>query len=475
MTRSFYSSAITFTTLYAVIVLFKSILFLMLGVGTSYLESLPQWFIFEQLAWLMWSAILLKYYHFHKYIFAFRALIIFTIISLVHFVAFSKLVRTHELLDYYILVIMVSLAASIVYALSLIISETGKRRWLRSAGIVLLAQGLIMFWCIIIVLNSTSFMLSGGYSRIEQWLTLIATLAPVAFVFHFLEEKRNSTIETTPDQESWVNTVNFAVLVTVFAGLYFSMNLILDSQQTKKADANLLKIAEPFEAATYTNSRKQKLQYRLLKPINYDSSKKYPLVVCLHGSSGCGNDNLRQIVSSLPAALLSKPENRTKYPVFLLVPQCPIGFSWGGVNNSPSIDSLVFGAIEALQKEFPLDKNRYYVAGNSLGGYGSWHFISTRPDMFAAAIPISGAGNAALAQNIVDVPVWAFHGAKDRNVLISGSRDIIEAMKKAGANPRYTEYPNKAHNIWNEVSDTPGLLDWLLAQNLDERKQKSGS
>jgi predicted peptidase len=128
---------------------------------------------------------------------------------------------------------------------------------------------------------------------------------------------------------------------------------------------------------------------------------------------------------------------------------------------------LVFETISALEEEFPLDTDRRYVAGNSLGGYGTWHLICARPELFAAAIPISGGGNPALARNIVDMPIWAFHGQKDRNVPVSGSRDIIEAIKKAGGNPRYTEYPDKAHNISKHVTDTPDLLDWLFAQQRD--------
>jgi predicted peptidase len=65
---------------------------------------------------------------------------------------------------------------------------------------------------------------------------------------------------------------------------------------------------------------------------------------------------------------------------------------------------------------------------------------------------------------MVHVSVWAFHGAKDRNVPVSGSRDIIAEMKKSGGKPKYTEYPEGGHNIWEDVRKTPGLLDWLFAQ-----------
>jgi predicted esterase len=468
MTRSFYSSAIAFTAVYAILILFKSILYLVLGVQASNLPSISGWFIFEFLVWLVWSVILLKYYHFHHYSFAFWALILSIAASVVHFFSFLRLMQTKEILSYHILYILVSLAAGILYAISLISSSMGKKRWLRIAGVVLLIEGLIMASAIIWTINSTSFMQSGMLMHIEQWIGLTGTLVPIAFIFHFSEEKKASVNQFASSQESWETTINFGIFIVLVGGLYFCTTLLSDSldinKNVRRVDDNLKKLAEPFEAGIYINSHDDTLRYRLLKPLNYDSTKQYPLVICLHGSSGCGIDNVKQIASSLPVPLLSKPENRIKYPAFLFVPQCPVGSTWGGIPNFPAIDSLVFEAIEDLQQKLPFDTNRYYVAGNSLGGYGAWHFISTRPTLFAAAIPISGAGDATLAKNIVNMPVWAFHGAKDINVPVSGSRVMIEAMKKAGANPRYNEYPDKAHNIWNEVSDTSGLLDWLFAQ-----------
>jgi predicted peptidase len=173
---------------------------------------------------------------------------------------------------------------------------------------------------------------------------------------------------------------------------------------------------------------------------------------------------MKQVVTSLPAALLSQDANRQKYQAFLFVPQCPQRMGWGGIAGLPAVDSLIFDSIVALEEEFPIDVARRYVSGNSLGGYGTWHLISARPEMFAAAVPICGGGNPEFAAKLVDLPIWAFHGKKDKNVPVSGSREIIQAIKNAGGNPRYTEYPDKAHDISKEVIDTPGLLDWLFAQ-----------
>lgn len=349
MPRNFYFSTIILTAIYTVLILFKSILYLVLGVHTSNPSSIGGWFTFELLTWLVWSVILLKYYHSHKYSFVFWALIISIAASVFHFFSFLQLIQTREILSYHIIAIIVSLVASILYAIALISSGTGKKRWLRIAGIVLLVEGLIMVSAIIWAMNSTSFMQSGMLTRIEQWVALAGTLVPIAFILHFLQEKKASITASVSNQESWVSTINFAVFILAMGGLYFCSILVLDSlninKNTRQADANLKKLAEPFEAGFYINNHNDTLRYRLLKPINYDSTKQYPLVVCLHGSSGSGIDNVKQIASSLPVPLLSKPVNRAKYPAFLFVPQCPMGSTWGGIPNIPAIDSLVFEAI----------------------------------------------------------------------------------------------------------------------------------
>jgi predicted peptidase len=189
-----------------------------------------------------------------------------------------------------------------------------------------------------------------------------------------------------------------------------------------------------------------------------------PLVISLPYGGQPGTDKIRQIEGASAAELLSIDSNRQKYPAFLFIPHRPPGAGWGGISSYPPVDSLVYEAITSLDQQYGIDVKRRYVTGISLGGYGTWHFISTRPDLFAAAIPVCGAGDPALVRKMINVHVWAFHGRHDRNVPVSGSRDMIEAFKKTGGNPKYTEFPNKAHNIWYEVTTTPGLLDWLFAQ-----------
>lgn len=130
-----------------------------------------------------------------------------------------------------------------------------------------------------------------------------------------------------------------------------------------------------------------------------------------------------------------------------------------------SSDDLLYEAITSLDStEQGIDSKRHYVGGISFAGYGTWNVIAKRPDLFAAAIPICGGGNPAMAPKMVNVPIWAFHGEKDINVPVSCSRDMIQAIRKAGGHPKYTEFTGQGHSIWDQIMETEGIWTWLFAQ-----------
>jgi len=91
--------------------------------------------------------------------------------------------------------------------------------------------------------------------------------------------------------------------------------------------------------------------------------------------------------------------------------------------------------------------------------------------MFAAAIPLCGGENAAKAKNLAGVAIWAFHGSDDEAVKVSESRRMIEAIKKAGGNPKYTEYKGVGHTVWHQAFAEPELLPWVFAQKRSEKKK----
>jgi predicted peptidase len=222
-----------------------------------------------------------------------------------------------------------------------------------------------------------------------------------------------------------------------------------------------------FVARIYKNNHRETMPYRLFIPAGYDKSKKYPIVIWLHGAGGAGNDNLLQISGDqIPGTRLwTKQENQMRYPAFELVPQSTGG--WAGANGTKLSDEerLVVEILESLRSEFNIDSKRIYIAGQSNGGFGTWDMISKRPDLFAAAIPLCGGGNQILASNLISMPIWAFHGDQDSVIPVSYSRDMIAAIKKLGGVPRYTEYKGIDHDVWIPAFKEPGLVDWLFAQH----------
>ena len=241
-----------------------------------------------------------------------------------------------------------------------------------------------------------------------------------------------------------------------------------------------------FEARTFAGARGDTMPYRLLKPLRMEDGRRYPLVVCLAGHGARGSDNVGQVAGSWAAQVLAQPPNREKYPCFVLVPQCPAKRNWGSSVHEKvrakwqrqsmlpwpaGVDSVVYELIDELGAELAVDADRLYVTGQSMGGYGAWHFIISRPRLFAAAVPIAGGADPALAGTIAHVPVWAFHGDQDPAVPVAYSRDIIAALREAGSSPRYTEFPGEGHVVWPLAFDDPDLLDWLFAQR---RSPKGG-
>lgn len=228
----------------------------------------------------------------------------------------------------------------------------------------------------------------------------------------------------------------------------------------------------PLEARVFKGKDGKTLPYRLLTPPKVEPGKTYPLVLFLHGAGERGTDNTKQMVHGVPQFAAAK--TRAQYPCFLVAPQCPNGKRWVEVDWSaashkqpkePSAPmALTLELLDNLVKHLPIDQQRLYVTGLSMGGYGTWDILARRPKMFAAGVPICGGGDEAQAKVLADIPLWAFHGAKDTVVRPERSRNMIAAIKKAGGEPRYTEYPAEAHASWNPAYRDPEMVRWLFDQ-----------
>ena len=467
MNKSLYNFGIFFLGLTVACILLQNTLQFLVGVEL-YTEALfVAWFLVANIVSLTGILFLLKYYHYRKYWSAFYMGMIATVASICYAVILFIMLLSRASNHYYRYVLLISLFIGIIYALTLVFSDTGKKIWLKIAGSYMCVIYLMLVLATAWPLMSKDVQFNNILARIAQWVSLAGSLIPIPFIIHFFREiKVLDTESPGPINESLKSTLIGVQSLTLIAALVIGIMVASESYSSiywgKQNFDKAKKLAQLFETRTFVNRKADTLFYHLLRPLNFDPKKKYPLLVSL--PYGGGTDKIRQIVGAAAAELLSTDVNRKKYPAFLFVPNCPAGSGWGGVPNYPSADSLVYDAITSLDTIFSIDAKRRYVTGISRGGYGSWHFICTRPDLFAAAIPVCGGEDPKLASRIVDVAVWAFHGAKDKNAPVSGSRDMIEAMRRSGQRPKYTEYPDEGHNIWDQASNTPGLWDWLFAQ-----------
>jgi predicted peptidase len=227
-----------------------------------------------------------------------------------------------------------------------------------------------------------------------------------------------------------------------------------------------------FEARTYKSLKNGTMPYRLMKPASYDTSKKYPLVLFLHGVGERGTDNRKQLVVGLN--IFADPKRIDRYPCFIAAPQCPESDTWVDVDwdaehhtmkdKLTQCLSLALDIVCELQKEFPIDAGRLYIIGYSMGGFGTWDAIQRYPGLFAAAVPVCGGGDETAADRIIHIPIWAFHGALDDIVLVSRSRNMVNTLVRAGGVPRYTEYPAINHFCWGLAFSNTAMLDWLFSQ-----------
>jgi len=199
------------------------------------------------------------------------------------------------------------------------------------------------------------------------------------------------------------------------------------------------------------------MQFRLFgeREVRRAKDEQFPLVIYLHGRGG----NVMTPEQPGQARNFSNDDNYRKRPCVILVPQCPEGKFWHGGQATTVLD-----IINDLVKHLPIDEDRIYLTGYSMGGYGTFTLLGMEPDLFAAGIPVAGGGNPSTADKFKKVAVWVFHGAKDKVVAVDQSRRMVEALEKASGNVKYTEDPEGNHGIGGGIYANQEVHEWLFAQ-----------
>lgn len=234
-----------------------------------------------------------------------------------------------------------------------------------------------------------------------------------------------------------------------------------------------------FEKETYMSSSGEYLPYRILKPLNFDSTKKYPVVLFLHGAGERGNDNEAQLTHGASTFLIER--YRKEYPCFVIAPQCPTEGYWSSAkfdretypidfdyNYSYEITPALDAAIELLNSYLGddyADTSRVYITGLSMGGMGTFEAVARFPSLFAAAVPICGGGDAASYDNeTAQVPFWIFHGDADGVVPVQNSQKMYARLVELSADVKYREYADVNHNSWDNAYSEIALLPWIFSK-----------
>jgi poly(3-hydroxybutyrate) depolymerase len=197
------------------------------------------------------------------------------------------------------------------------------------------------------------------------------------------------------------------------------------------------------------------INYLLFQPKSYSAKgAPVPLIVFLHGAGESGSD-LNKVKKWGPPAIV---ESNPDFPFMVVSPQAPEGGGW-------DID-LLKGMLDDVLAKYNVDRHRVYLTGLSMGGFGAWTLAMRYPQYFAAIAPICGGGSTQLIANLRDVPTWVFHGKKDESVPEMASAMLVDALKAAGGNVKYTVLPEGGHvDSWVYAYDAKnGLFDWFLKQ-----------
>ncbi len=199
--------------------------------------------------------------------------------------------------------------------------------------------------------------------------------------------------------------------------------------------------------------------YLLYLPENFqaDGDQKYQLLFFLHGR-GESNGPLSLVAKWGPPKFAARGDS---LPYVLVSPQCPRTDNWSSETQQKQLTEL----LDDVVKRYNIDEGKIYLTGLSMGGYGSWTMAAKHPKRFAAVAPVCGGGDPANAETLKDIPIWVFHGDRDRAVPFQKSVDMVDAIRAAGGTKiRFTSLEYIGHNCWSATYATPELYQWMESQ-----------
>jgi predicted peptidase len=212
------------------------------------------------------------------------------------------------------------------------------------------------------------------------------------------------------------------------------------------------------QAKELNRSTTVKLQYLIALPQGYEDQESWPVLLFLHGAGERGSD-IELVKKHGPPKLIQAGK---EFPFIVVSPQCPAGRWWEPFELAALLDEI--------EANYKVDKQKVYVTGLSMGGFGTWGLTAYQPNRFAAIAPICGGGEPFTTRLYSHVPTWAFHGDQDNVVPLARSESMVEALQRAGGTVKFTVYPGVGHDSWTETYANEDLYRWLL----EHKNEKAG-
>jgi len=200
----------------------------------------------------------------------------------------------------------------------------------------------------------------------------------------------------------------------------------------------------------------EEFPYLVQLPRGYgdDTNRLWPLVFYLHGIGEWGT-NHEKLLRFGPPHLMAEGRD---LPCIVVSPQMPENYFTFRESNA------MIQILDEVMVAYRIDKHRVHVTGNSMGGYGAVVMAAREPERFASLVPVCGGVDYLDSMRLRDVPMWAFHGAKDPIIPVEESRRMVDLVNKIGGHARLTVYPDLGHDCWERAYDDPELWKWMLAQ-----------
>ena len=216
--------------------------------------------------------------------------------------------------------------------------------------------------------------------------------------------------------------------------------------------------------------------YALYLPKNFDSAKKYPLVVSLHGAGSNHRLNLRRVFGKSNQNGENDVEATRYFPEWRdveYIVASPLARGTMGYQGIAEKD--VYDVLDDVKKRFPIDDDRVYLTGLSMGGGGTLWLGLTRPDVWAAIAPVCPAPpeeTRDLAQNALNLPVHIFQGGADPVVKPEGTREWVKNFEGLGTKVEYDEYPGVSHDSWVNAYKDEAIFDWFAKHRRDRKPDR---